>query len=135
MNQYRSKIEEEVSTQLDKNGTTYHYEPKWGKLEYTIPAKKCHYLPDFYITTKSGKVLIIEVKGIWAYEDRYKHLLIKKSMPDLDIRFVFSNPKNKIRKGSSTTYADICEGKGRGYFKGVTWPYASKKVPKEWLDE
>lgn len=135
MNQFRSKIEEEIANQLDKEQIQYNYEPKWGKLEYIVPAKKHYYLPDFYITTKTGKVVIIEVKGIWAYQDRLKHLLIKQAMPSLDIRFVFSNAKNKIRKGSSTTYADICEGKGRGYFKGVTWPYSNKKIPKEWLDE
>ena len=26
-------------------------------------------------------------------------------------------------------------GKGRGNFKGVTWQYADRKVPVEWLEE
>ncbi len=132
---YRSGLEKEVAQQLRKNKVPYKYEPSDGKLTYTIPAKNASYLPDFYITTKSGKTIIIECKGIWVYVDRYKHLLIRQTHPELDIRFVFSNPRSKIRKGSKTTYADICEGKGKGQFKGVTWQYAAKKIPKSWLNE
>lgn len=132
---YRSGLEKDVAEQLRKHRISYRYEPKDGKIAYTIPSKKASYLPDFYITTRSGKTIIIECKGIWVYADRYKHLLIRQSHPDLDIRFVFSNPRSRIRKGSKTTYADICEGKGKGQFKGVTWKYATKKIPKAWYNE
>lgn len=131
----RSKLEDNVESQLKRLGTKYYYEPDWGKLAYTIPASKHTYTPDFYITSKSGKTIIIEAKGIWDYDDRYKHALIRAQHPDLDIRFVFTNPKQKIRKGSKTTYADICEGKGRGIFKGLEWKYSAAKIPKEWLEE
>ena len=134
-NNYRSNIEQEIAKELEKKKVPFDYEPKWGKVNYTIPAKLSTYTPDFYIKTRSGKTIVIEVKGIWIYQDRYKHLLVKKSRPDLDIRFVFSNSKNKIRKGSKTTYADICKGKGRGFFKNVTWKYADKKIPQEWINE
>lgn len=134
-NRYRSKLESEVAKGLEECQVQYDYEPSWGKIDYTIPAKKSTYLPDFYITTKTGRIIVIECKGVWIFEDRYKHFLIKKTRPDLDIRFIFYNSKNKIRKGSKTTYADICNGKGRGYFKGMTWQYADKVIPKEWLDE
>ena len=132
---YRSGLEKDVAQQLKKKKVQYDYEPKWGKLEYTIPAKKATYLPDFYIKTKTGKTIIIECKGIWVYADRLKHLLIRQSHPDLDIRFIFTNPKNKIRKGSKTTYADICDGLGKGPFKGVKWQYAAKKIPTNWFNE
>ncbi len=134
-NNYRSKLEQSVAEQLEAHEIKYDFEPGWGKLSYTVPQKKSTYLPDFYITTKSGKVIIIECKGIWVYEDRYKHLLLRKERPSIDVRFVFSNSKNKIRKGSKTCYADICQGKGRGYFKGVKWLYSDKKIPLEWFDE
>lgn len=134
-NDYRSKLEADNAKLLDDLGVKYDFEPLWGKLSYTVPAKDCKYLPDFYVRTKSGKLIIVECKGIWVYEDRFKHLLIRNKKPDLDIRFVFSNSNSKIRKGSSTTYADICNGKGRGIFKGVTWQYADKKIPREWLEE
>lgn len=132
---FRSGLEKEVAKQLKRNNITFQYEPKRGKLAYTIPSKKSTYLPDFYITTKTGKTIIIECKGIWVYADRYKHYLVRQAHPELDIRFVFSNSKNKIRKGSKTTYADICKGKGRGLFKDVTWKYSDKRIPKEWMDE
>jgi hypothetical protein len=134
-NKYRSKLEADIAKHLDTSGVKYDFEPTWGKLSYTVPAKDCKYLPDFYVRTKSGKLIIVEGKGIWVYEDRFKHYLIRKAKPDLDIRFVFSNSKSKIRKGSSTTYADICEGRGRGLFRGMTWQYADRKVPLEWLEE
>jgi len=132
---FRSKLEQGVAEDLTKQDISFDFEPNWGKLGYIVPAKKCTYLPDFYIRTRTGKTIIIECKGIWVYEDRYKHLLIRKARPELDIRFVFSSSKNKIRKGSKTTYADICNGRGRGYFKKVTWQYADRKIPKEWLEE
>ena len=134
-NQYRSGLEQRVAEHLEKKGIDYEFEPKEKKIEYIVPAKRSLYLPDFYIKTKSGKTIIIETKGIWVYEDRYKHLLIRQSSPELDIRFVFSNSRAKIRKNSKTTYADVCNGEGRGYFKGVTWKYADKLIPEEWLNE
>lgn len=130
---YRSGIEGEIVKQLKASGLEHYYEEL--KIPYTVPSSSHSYTPDFVVTTKSGKEIIIEVKGIWEYSDRYKHLLIRKQMPNLDIRFVFSNSRTKIRKGSRTTYADICNGKGRGIFKNVIWKYADSKIPKSWLDE
>lgn len=132
---YRSGLEDKVAEQLTKKKIPFKYEPSDGKIVYQVPAKECTYTPDFYITTKSGKEIIIESKGIWDYDDRYKHLLIKQQYPHLDIRFVFTRSKSRIRKGSKTTYAQICEGNGRPPFKGVTWPYADKTIPNEWLEE
>lgn len=60
-------------------------------------------------------------------EDRKKHLLIKSEYPHLDIRFVFSNPRNKIYKGSKTTYADWCKQHG--------YKYATKLIPNSWFTE
>lgn len=134
-NKFRSGIEATIADQLTKEGISFDYEPDWGKIPYLIPASKHSYLPDFYITTRTGKKIIIEVKGIWVYADRFKHLLVRKANPDLDIRFVFSNSKNKIRKGSKTTYRDICEGRGKGQFKDVTWLYSDKTINGEWFNE
>lgn len=132
---YRSGLEDRTIELLNRSGVQYEYEPKWGRLAYTKPAKECVYTPDFYITTDSGKQIVVETKGIWDADDRAKHLLIRETYPELDLRFVFSNPKARIRKGSKTTYADICEGRGRGDYKGVTWKYAGKAIPDSWLRE
>ena len=58
---------------------------------------------------------------------RKKHKLVKEQHPDLDIRFVFSNPKSRIGKKSQTTYGMWCERFG---FK-----YATGEVPLEWTKE
>ena len=54
-----------------------------------------------------------------------KHLLVKEQQPNLDIRFVFGNSKNKIYKGSKTSYADWCNKNG--------FMFADKIIPNEWV--
>lgn len=132
---FRSGLESDTFNDLKEKGVTFEYEPSWGKIKYIEPAKTRTYSPDFFITTRSGKQIIVETKGIWDRADREKHRLIKLQHPDLDIRFVFHRSKSKIRKDSKTTYADICSGKGWGPFKNLTWKFADKKIPQEWLDE
>lgn len=131
----RSGLEDAIEKELKKKKVVYKYEPKDGKIPYIIPESLHTYTPDFVIKTKSGKEIIIETKGIWDSDDRKKHLLIRQQHPHLDIRFVFSRSKSRIRKGSKTTYADICEGRGRAPYKGVTWKYSDKTIPKEWINE
>lgn len=132
---YRSGLESKIAKELNELKVVYTYEPKDGKIPYTIPESYHKYTPDFIILTKSGKQIIVETKGLWDHADRYKHLLIRQQQPDLDIRFIFTRSKQKIRKGSKTTYADICEGRGRRPYRGVTWPYAEQTIPKDWLEE
>lgn len=118
---YRSGLEEKVASQLKKAKIKVEYEST--KIEYTKPESRHIYTPDFCLPNG----VIIETKGRFTLEDRKKHLLIKEQMPWLDIRFVFSNSRGKIRKGSKTSYADWCVKNG---FK-----YADKLIPKEWIDE
>lgn len=86
-------------------------------------SKATRYTPDFVL--ENG--IIIETKGRFVSKDRMKHKDIRKQFPDLDIRFVFSNPNQKIGKRSSTTYAIWCEREDFLYAKGL--------VPVEWLKE
>lgn len=130
---YRSGLEERTAKQLEDLGVSYEFETL--VIPYQVPASSHRYTPDFVITTKSGKVIIVETKGIWDAKDRAKHLLIREQHPELDIRFVFDRSKSKISKNSQTTYADVCEGRARGKYKGVTWKYADKRIPEEWLSE
>lgn len=132
-NKYKSKLERSTALSLNKRRIKFEYETE--KLKYVVPAKERSYTPDFVVITKSGKKIYIECKGIWDAADRYKHLLIRRQTPELDIRFVFSNSKSRISKNSKTTYADICNGLGRGEYKGVLWKYSDKKIPQEWLNE
>lgn len=130
---YNSGLESKVAKQLQSAGVPFEFESE--KIDYLVPAQWRKYTPDFPIMTRSGKKIYIETKGIWDADDRKKHLLIREQRPDLDIRFVFTNSKSKISKNSKTTYADICEGRGRKPFKGITWHYADKKIPSEWWNE
>lgn len=117
---WRSGLEERVAKQLDEAGTKYKYEEV--KIPYEVH-KHCKYTPDFVLDNG----IIIETKGRFVVQDRMKHLLIKEQHPELDIRFVFTNPKAKISKVSKTTYAMWCAKHG--------FEYAKQIVPEEWLDE
>lgn len=132
----RSKLEVKVAEQMDKLGVQYLYEDKESTIKYSVPATLHRYLPDFVIQRSDGGLLLLEAKGIWDYKDRYKHLLIRQQHPELDIRFVFQRAKQRIRKGSKTTYRDICEGRGTSVFKDVTWKYGDGGlIPNEWFEE
>lgn len=121
-NGYRSGLEETVSKQLTQAGVEFEYESKSGKIKYEVPPRTATYTPDFPLKDLG---FIIETKGRFTADDRKKHLLIKEQHPDKDIRFVFSNSKAKITKGSLTTLADWCKKHG--------FRYADKTVPAHWL--
>lgn len=131
---YKSKLEKTNAKLLEEKGIKFFYEPSEGKIKYLIPASIHSYTPDFWLP-KEGGWIIVETKGIWEYTDRLKHVWIKTQYPDLDLRFVFSNSRSKTSKGAKQTYADVCEGRGRGIFRGLKWQYADKKIPESWLRE
>ena len=116
---YRSGLEEDNAKWLEELGVPVKYE----ELKITYQVKPKTYTPDFELPNG----IIIETKGRFISADRTKHLLIQEQYPHLDIRFVFTNPNAKLRKGSKTSYADWCDKNG---FK-----YAHRKIPKEWVRE
>lgn len=120
---FRSKLEMVVNKQLNDMGVTFSYEGPLNVIKYVKPETHHKYLADFLLSNG----IIIEAKGMFTIEDRKKHLYIKEQHPHLDIRFLFMGAKNKISKGSKTTYADWCDKHG---FK-----WADKVVPQEWIDE
>lgn len=120
-NGYRSGLEDRVALELSKIGIKDCYEIL--KIPFLQPEKKRTYTPDFVLPNG----VIVETKGIFTVADRQKHLWIKDQHPHLDIRFVFSNSRSKIRKGSKTTYAMWCTKNG--------FDYADKSIPLEWINE
>jgi hypothetical protein len=118
---YRSGLEEDTAKFLKKNKVSYQYELlkiKWTDLRIRT------YTPDFVLPNG----IIIETKGRFIASDRSKHLTIRKQYGDTyDIRFIFSNSKARLYKGSKTTYGMWCEKYG--------FLYANKEIPKEWLKE
>ena len=117
---YRSGLEDRISEQLKSKSVLFKYEE--FKIKYEVNEVRT-YTPDFELPNG----IIIESKGRFVAADRKKHLLVKKQHPELDIRFVFSNSKNKINKGSKTTYAMWCEKNG--------FLYADKLIPEEWIKD
>lgn len=116
---YRSGLEEEVAEGLKALGIPFQFEEM--KIKFFQPVKPRTYTPDFVLPNG----IIIETKGRFTTADRQKHLLIKDQHPDLDIRFVFSNPNARLSKITQTTYAMWCERYG---FK-----YSKKSIPADWL--
>ena len=114
---YRSQFEANFARNLRERKIASLYEQ--DKIQY-IPKPRT-YTPDFYI--EEGD-FYVETKGRFFATDRTKHLLIKEQHPDIDIRFVFLNVKNRLDKRSRTTYAQWCEKNG--------FLYAEKRMPEEW---
>ena len=116
MIRFRSNFEKTIALSLEREGVPFGYETK--HLKYL---KEHTYTPDFIL----GNGIIIEAKGRFMASDRTKHLLVRKYNPELDIRFLFMNAKNRLSSKSKTTYAQWCEK------YGFLW--ADKTLPKEWL--
>jgi hypothetical protein len=117
---YRSGLEVKVAKQLEEAGVKAEYETT--KIKYRVEEDRT-YTPDFVLPNG----IVVETKGMFVLEDRKKHLLVKSQHPHLDIRFVFTNSRTKIRKGSPTSYADWCTKNG--------FTFSDKLIPKEWLNE
>lgn len=118
---WRSGLEGAVAAQLAAAGIEPHYERV--VVQYERPAEKARYTADFLLPNG----IVIETKGWFVTADRKKHKLIKQQHPDLDIRFVFTNPNARIGKKSTTTYAKWCDD------HGFLW--AKTHVPEAWLTE
>lgn len=117
---YRSGLEDRISEQLKGLSVAFKYEE--FKIKYEVNETRT-YTPDFELPNG----IIIESKGRFVAADRKKHLLVKKQHPTLDIRFVFSNSRAKISKGSNTTLGMWCDKHG--------YLYADKLIPEEWIEE
>lgn len=120
-NKYRSGLEARVAKELTALDISFEYEKH--KIKFTQPQAHRTYTPDYLLPNG----IWIETKGKFESDDRKKHLWVQEQHPELDIRFVFTNPNAKINKGSPTSYAMWCE---KNNFK-----YAAKSIPKEWLNE
>lgn len=114
---FRSGLEQQVADLLSSLKVKFEYEST--KVPYIL---QCNYTPDFLLPNG----VFLETKGRLTSEDRRKMLSVKKSNPDLDIRFVFQAPFNKLYKGSKTTYAKWAEK------NGFLW-CAFHSIPLEWL--
>ena len=117
---YRSGLEQDTAKFLKKRGIGFTYEEM--KIKWVDPKTKT-YTPDFVLDNG----IIIETKGRFISPDRAKHLAVRDQYPELDIRFVFTNSKSKLYKGSKTTYGMWCNK--------YDFKYADRHIPEAWLKE
>lgn len=116
----RSTLESYTISDLKERQVDFQYEPH--RIKY-MQVQERSYTPDILLANG----IYVEVKGYFTSLDRVKHLAVRKSNPDLDIRFLFQRASNRLSKTSHTTYAKWCEK------NGFLW--AEKHIPQEWIDE
>ena len=116
---FRSGLEELNSDWLKQNDEPVCYEQH--TLQYV--KKPSTYKPDFIL--QNG--IVIETKGHFVSADRAKHLLIKAQHPDLDLRFVFSDPHMFLTGQKVTEF--------RKYLKKKYEIVLPRKIPQEVRDE
>ncbi|MAJ43715.1 MAG: hypothetical protein CBC83_02260 [Flavobacteriales bacterium TMED123] len=117
---YRSGLEVSIADYLKGLGVPVKYETikiEWEDLSYRT------YTPDFVLPNG----IIIETKGLFTALDRRKHLAIKKQHKNLDIRFVFTNSRQKLRKGAKSSYGTWCDRYDFDYYDRI--------IPESWLKE
>ena len=90
---FRSGLEEAIATELENLNVDYGFEDM--VISYLKPERKSRYTPDFTIKVNGQ---IWESKGRFQTADRKKHLLIKQQHPEIKIKFIFSNSKNKLER-------------------------------------
>ena len=115
---FRSKFEETIYNNAERNGFTVEYETI--SLKYKLEG---NYRPDFVLPNG----IIVEAKGYFDGRAQAKMAAVKQANPGLDIRFVFMNSRNKVRRGSKMTYGDWCDKYG--------FPYADGIIPLKWFKE
>ena len=116
---FRSGLEQDNARHIETNGDGHTYE----EFKIKFVGKPRTYTPDFRLSNG----IIVECKGRFIPSDRSKHLLVKEQHPELDIRFVFSNSKQRLSKTSKQTYGGWCERHGFLYADGL--------IPVEWMKE
>ena len=119
----RSGLEQEVLEDLLMNDAHFSYE----SMKITWTREPSVYTPDFVVTTRSRKKIVIEAKGWFRVEDRVKMSRVVLCNPHLDVRMIFENANQKISKGSKTTVGQWCDK------RNIKW--AEHKVPRKWLEE
>ena len=108
----RNKFEEKTWKWLKRRKVSFKYEAQ--KIPYVIAS---HYIPDFIIETRLGKVYV-ECKGYLRPEDKRKLVAIKRQNPAMDLRIVFY-----ARCPSNIRWAE------RNGFR-----YAIETIPMAWLE-
>lgn len=121
---YKSQFEKNVAKAFKVNGIKFEYEPE--VVHFIQPEKKRKYIPDFKVRTKKAGVFLVETKGKLTAEDRKKLVWVKEQNPKLKLILVFMNSRNKLRKGSPTSYGEWATK------NGFEWYDFDNGIPNAW---
>lgn len=116
---FRSGFERNIAGNLRRRKVPFNYEPY--RLQWTSSHQ---YTPDFELANG----ILVEAKGYLRPSDKTKMIHVRDQNPDKDIRFLFANAQNPVKKGSKTTYAMWAEKNGFKWASGI-------EVPQEWIEE
>ena len=124
----KSAPEKRIFWQLEALNVKYAYETT--RLPVLIPV---NYIPDFVFQTKSGKFILLEVKGALGgprlankrWDRRKYKCAFEQNKDKFDMRILFENDE---KLGKVLTASKWCEKIGVPYHIG-------NKIPQEWLDE
>lgn len=105
-----------MSKALKRQKVKFTYETE--RIPYILAR---HYVPDFIIQTKLGKVYV-ECKGYLRPEDKSKLRAVKRQNPQIDLRILFYGGTT-LRERNQIKWAE------RNGFR-----YAIETLPKEWAD-
>lgn len=116
MKKTKNQFEQKILKQLKKTKLPVEYEAE--RIPYVLAG---HYIPDYVITTLTGKVYI-EAKGHFRPEAKRKMAAVKRQHPEKDIRIVFyPGSKKKI-----TQYERWAIKNG--------FRFAWGEIPKDWFN-
>lgn len=133
MEYMRSGLEERIAQELDALGVEYEYEARVLAYDAKTRGAKCHacgskecyairkYTPDFWLPEQG---FFIETKGRWTGADRNKHVAVRNSNPNVEIRFIFQY-NNWLTSRRKAKYSDWCDKHN--------YIYAVEHVPEEWF--
>lgn len=120
---FRSKFEQMIAFGLLALDRCFEYEP--DKFTYTLTKT---YTPDF----KLPNGIYVESKGVLRASDITKLRAFKEQHPEVDLRLLFQNAKNKVRRGSKTTYGEWATKNGFIWAEGMEipddWYFAPRRV-------
>lgn len=118
---FRSQFEKKVARSLKRRKVSFGYENV--SLKYTLPERT--YTSDFQLLDNG---ILIETKGYFSPSDRAKMRAVVACNPDVDIRIVFQNGDNLLKRGSKMRYGEWVDK-----YLGIPW--ATEDIPNSWIKE
>jgi hypothetical protein len=112
---YRSMSEVRFAARLNDADIPFGYETEILKYQYN-PQK---YVVDFTLEIDNTHKILLEYKGKLDGPSRKKMRAVKAANPDMDIRFVFEKPNNKLYKGAKLRYWEWAERYGFKWYDAI----------------